>query len=79
MINAKDLKERMNVHPFKPFRICLSDGKAYDITNHDMMMVKPNAVLIGIDINSDDLVERVAECAIIHITRLEDISPAKAA
>ena len=79
MINARDLKDRMNTQPFKPFRICMSDGKTYDIRHHDMMMVKPNAVLIGIDLDRDDLIEQVAECAILHITRVEDLSPAAAA
>jgi hypothetical protein len=36
MITAIELKERMHAQPFKPFRLCLSDGKKYDINNHDM-------------------------------------------
>ena len=79
MITALELKERMEMRPFKPFRVCMSDGKTYDITNHDMMFVKRNAVLIGIDLDSHSIAERLVECALLHITRLEDISTAQAA
>jgi len=79
MITALELKERMDLQPFKPFRICLSDGKSYDITNHDMMFVKRNAVLIGIDFDDNSIAERLVECALLHITRVEDIPAAQAA
>ena len=49
----------MEMRPFKPFRVCMSDGKTYDITNHDMMFVKRNAVLIGIDLDSHSIAERL--------------------
>ncbi len=76
MITALQLKERMDTHPFRPFRICLSDGKAFEITNHDMMFVKRNSVLIGTDLDANSIGERFVECAIIHITRLEDLTTA---
>jgi hypothetical protein len=76
MTTALQLKERMDAHPFKPFRICVSDGKTYDITNHDMMFVKRNSVLIGTDLDANSIGERFVECAIIHITRLEDMTTA---
>ena len=79
MITALELKERMDLQPFKPFRICLSDGKSYDITNHDMMFVKRNAVLIGINFDDNSIAERLVECALLHITRVEDIPAAQAA
>jgi hypothetical protein len=79
MINAVELKERMKAEPFKPFRVCMTDGKTHDITNHDMMFVNRNAVFIGINLDANDLAERMVQCAIIHITRVEDIANAQAA
>jgi hypothetical protein len=43
------------------------------------MFVRRNAVQIGIDLDADSLAERFVECAIIHITRVEDIAVSKAA
>jgi len=79
MITALELKARMNAQPFVPFRVCMSDGKPYDITNHDMMFVARNAVYIGVTLDADDIADRLIQCAILHITRIEDIIPAKAA
>jgi hypothetical protein len=73
MFNAQQLKDRINSQPFKPFRLCLSDGKTFDITNHDAAFVKRNSIEIGLDADPNGLAERFVECAIIHITRLEDL------
>jgi hypothetical protein len=78
MINARVLKERMDAQLFKPFRVCMSDGKSFDITHHDMAFVKANTLEIGIELNARGFAEHCAECAYIHITRIEDI-PASAA
>jgi hypothetical protein len=79
MINACALKERMDAQPFKPFRICLTDGKSFDINNHDIAFVKSNTVEIGIELDAQGFAEYCAECAFIHITRIEDIPTSKAA
>jgi hypothetical protein len=73
MLNAQQLKDRINSQPFKPFRLCLSDGKTFDITNHAAAFVKRNAIEIGLDADPNGLAERFVECAIIHITRIEDL------
>jgi len=79
MITARHLKERMDMKPFKPFRICLSDGKSFAITNHDIAFVKSTTVEIGTELDAEGFAEHCAECAILHITRLEDIPAARAA
>jgi hypothetical protein len=77
MITAIELKERMHAQPFKPFRLCLTDGKTYDIQNHDMAWVIRGTVYVGLNLDANDLAERAAQCAILHITRLEDLGPAE--
>ncbi|MGD0411284.1 MAG: hypothetical protein ABSC18_06235 [Verrucomicrobiota bacterium] len=79
MITARTLRERMNAQPFKPFRVCLSDGKTFDITKHDIAFVKATTVEIGVELDAQGFAEHCAECAILHITRLEDIPAAQAA
>ena len=79
MITAADLKARVNAQPFAPFRVCMSDGKTFDVIHHDMMMVTRNIAYIGINLGPEDIAEHGAQCAILHITRLEDIVPEKAA
>ncbi len=69
----------MTAQPFRPFRVCMSDETTYDVTNHDMAWVTRNAIYVGVSLDSDEIVERSVQCAILHITRIEDNIPAKAA
>lgn len=76
MITAEQIRELMRSKPFKPFRICLSDGSGYDITNHDMVMVGRNTVEVGVQPDAQGFAAHFARCSILHITRLEDLQPA---
>jgi len=79
MFNAEQLRELMKAQPFKPFRICMSDGSSYDITNHDAAWVLRNEIEIGMDVDGRGFASFGRRCAIIHITRIEDIPTERAA
>ena len=73
MITAKDIRELLQAGPFRPFRIGLSDGTFYDITNHDVAFVGKNTVEIGLNLDPDGFAEYFARCSILPITQLEDL------
>ena len=73
MITAKQIRELMQVKPFQPFQIHLSDGTHHDITNHDMAFVGRNTVEVGLELDSDGFAEYFTRCSIMHITKLEDL------
>ena len=73
MITAKQLRELLQSKPFKPFRICHSDGSHYDISNHDAAFVGKNTVEVGLNLDPDGFAEYFARCSILHITKLEDL------
>ena len=79
MITAMQLRERMNEIPFRPFRITLSDGRAFNIPNHHVALVKRNSIEIRIDLDSRSFAQKYVECAILHITSIEDVPTAQAA
>jgi hypothetical protein len=79
MITAMQLRERMNEAPFRPFRITLSDGRTFNVPNHDVALVKKNSIEIGIDLDSRSFAQKYVECAILHITSIEDIPTEQAA
>jgi hypothetical protein len=76
MFNAKHVKQLMDAQPFKPFRICMSDGKTYDVPNHDAAFVTRHYVEVGVYQDAYGIAEHLDRCAIIHITRLQDTQPA---
>lgn len=74
MMTAMQIRELMKAKPFKPFRLCLSDGTHYDITNHEMAFVGKYTVEVGLNLDADGFAEYFARCSILHITKLEDLS-----
>jgi len=79
MITAMQLRERLNEHPFRPFRITLSDGRSFDVPNHDVAFVKRNSIEIGIGLDTRSFAQKYVECAFLHIISVEDIPTAQAA
>jgi hypothetical protein len=61
---------------FKPFVIHTTDGARYDITHHDMALVGLNSIEIGVGRDPEGIAERFVRCAIIHITRIEELQAA---
>ena len=76
MFTAKQIKEMMDAQPFKPFRICMSDGKIYEVPNHDAAFVTKNYIEVGLDLDATGIAENVGRCAILHIARIDDLQPA---
>jgi hypothetical protein len=76
MFKAEQIRELLTAKDFKPFVIHLSDGAHYEITNHDMVLVGRNDIHIGIGVDQVGIAERFVRCAIMHITRIEDLQAA---
>jgi len=77
MFKAEEIRALLTAKDFKPFVIHLSDGAHYEITNHDMVLVGRNDVHIGTGLDEVGIAERVVRCAILHITRIEDLQAAQ--
>lgn len=77
MFTAKVLKERLDQKPFRPFRIRMSSGEAYDISNHDAAWVLRDSVEIGLDPDAEGMVSLTRRCSLLHIKSIEDISAPK--
>jgi hypothetical protein len=76
VFNATDIRGLLTAKDFKPFAIHTTDGARYDITNHDMVLVGRNSIEIGIGRDEEGIAERFVRCAIIHITRIEELQAA---
>ena len=79
MFTANQIRERMAEKPFRPFRIKMSSGDAYEVKNHDAAWVLRNAIEIGLDPDAEGFVAHTRRCAILHIASIEDIPTQKAA
>jgi hypothetical protein len=73
MFTARQLKERMEQKPFRPFRIKMSNGETYDVKNHDAAFVLSNAIEVGIEQDLEGFALLTRRCALLHIASIEDI------
>jgi hypothetical protein len=76
MFKPEQIRELLTAKDFKPFVIHLSDGAHYEITNHDMVLVGHNDIHIGIGLDQVGIAARFVRCAIMRITRIEDLQAA---
>jgi hypothetical protein len=66
----------MTRQPFQPFRVILSSGEKYEVTNHDAALVTRNWLEIGINTDKEGIAESVARCSILRIAQIEDLQTA---
>ncbi|CAN5304321.1 hypothetical protein BH20VER2_BH20VER2_04470 [soil metagenome] len=76
MITAARLRQKLNSRPFEPFRIFVSDGAHYDVPHPEFAWVWGGRLFIGMP-KRNGSGHDMAELSILHVTRLEDLRPAK--
>ena len=76
MFTAIELRKLMTRPPSQPFRIILSSGEKYEVTNHDAALVTRNWLGIGINTDKEGISETIARCSILHIAQIEDLQAA---
>lgn len=72
-MRPNDIFKHTKKQPFRPFRVFLSDGAAYDVRHPEMILVTQREIAIGIERNGGELPFEMAYCDPIHVTRIEFI------
>ncbi len=74
-----ELLSLVRARPFVPLRIHLTDGTVYDISHPDQIIVLRGRVDIGVGADPETgAVERVEHVALLHIVRVEPVTPTPA-
>jgi hypothetical protein len=76
-MRPKDLLDRLRDHPFKPFRIHLSDGTRLDVSQPGMIIVGKSSAVLPSQWSKDEEGYRIAKhwrtIALAHIVQFGDI------
>lgn len=71
-MRPEDVREHLVKQPFEPFRIYMLDGETFDVRHQDMCLIGRSSIYVVIpDARRPWMYERLAHCALIHITRIE--------
>ncbi len=74
-MRPEDVREHVVRSPFEPFRIYMSGGKVFDIRHPELCIIGRSAVHVVIpNPKRTWMAERLAHCALIHITRIEPLN-----
>jgi hypothetical protein len=75
MIRREDVIENLEKRPFEPFRICMTDGRAYDVRHPDLCIPSRTTVYVGVPApRLKRTVVRMDQCAYVHIVRFEPLN-----
>lgn len=76
-----DLIDALRASPFRPFRLHVSDGAAFEVRHPEMLMVTRHSVIVGIlesgeNGSSEDAyprIERSTTVDLLHVTQIEEL------
>ncbi|MBI4717478.1 MAG: hypothetical protein HY763_06715 [Planctomycetes bacterium] len=75
MIRREDVIEVLQKQPFEPFRICMTDGRTYEVRHPDLCVPSRSTVYVGVpDPKLRRTVVRMDQCAYVHIVRFEPLN-----
>jgi hypothetical protein len=76
-MTPEDIKLHLHQHPFKPFRIHLSDGRTFDIRHPDFAWVLRSRIEVGLSDDPQSTVPDRAEfVSLLHIVSIEELQAA---
>jgi len=68
----KDLEKKLRHKPFRPFRMHLTDGTAYDVLHPEMVLLGRRSLVLGFASRPEQtLCERTVDIDSLHIVRME--------
>lgn len=73
LVRRQEIRRFERADPFRPFRICLSDGTEHVVANPNRLFLAANMVILNIMKEGEDLPEDSICFDPLHITRIETI------
>lgn len=70
-MTATNFRDLLRQKPFRPFRLVMSSGEAYEVRHPEMALVLKNDILIGTDVADDDMPAEFRICPLLHVATIE--------
>lgn len=64
--------------PFKPFRLVMSSGQAYEVRHPEMAMLTRTDILVGIGDTDEGVPAEFKICSLPHVTAIEPLNASPA-
>jgi hypothetical protein len=75
-MRPEDIRELRDAQPFVPFRICLTDGKSFEVPHRDFVMIAKTVIDVGVATDaSSRIYDQLVRISPLHIVRVENVQP----
>lgn len=75
-MTVQTFRDLLTARPFRPFRLVMSSGQAYEVRHPEMAFVTKSDLLVGVDIEDDGVPAEFKICSLLHVTAVEPLEAA---
>lgn len=73
-MRPEEINSHVRKSPFVPFRLCMSDGKAFEVRHPEMVIVTKLTVAVAVYGPRARMPETLYWCDPVHIIRIEPVN-----
>lgn len=72
-MRTSEIEKQLHQRPFVPFRLCMSDGSAFEVRHPEMLMVSRTILVLAVYKPRARQPEGFVFCDPVHIIRIEPV------
>jgi hypothetical protein len=73
-MTLQTFRELLAQRPFRPFRLIMSSGQAYEVRHPEMAWLTRTDILVGIDESDEGIPAEFRICSLLHVATVEPLS-----
>lgn len=77
-MTVQTFRDLLTQQPFRPFRLVMSSGQAYDVRHPEMALLTRSDMLVGTGDTDEGVPAEFKICSLLHVTAVEPLSAASA-
>lgn len=72
-MTVQTFRDLLTEKPFRPFRLVMSSGQAYEVRHPEMALLTRSDILVGIGDLRDGVPASFKICSLLHVTAVEPL------
>jgi hypothetical protein len=73
-MTVQTFRDLLTQRPFRPFRLVMSSGQAYEVRHPEMAWLTRTDILVGIDQTDEGVPAEFKICSLLHVTAVEPLN-----
>ena len=70
-MTLQTFRDLLKQQPFRPFRLVMSSGEAYEVRHPEMAMLTRTDILVGVGETKDGVPATFRICSLLHVTAID--------